>query len=171
MVFCFLFVRPWEKDALSKDLWTDLTILMWYEHTPKSNDRWKVILTEYKQILLWYSALPQSHMYLYCIFIQKAYLMFSRNIFQNSAKLGPDDSTDSGNSISPAFKYFKMKWLFTRDFEIVTLTIPTLFLGPHTYHCQKFVFTNFCTLSLNVVEINWWARDLFLQLLFPPKKR
>ena len=63
MVFCFLFVRPWEKDALSKDLWTDLTILMWYEHTPKSNDRWKVILTEYKQILLWYSALPQSHTY------------------------------------------------------------------------------------------------------------
>ena len=111
------------------------------------------------------------HTYLYYIFIQKAYLMFSWNIFQNSAKLGPDDSTDSGNSISPAFKYFKMKWLFTRDFEIVTLTIPTLFLGPHTYHCQKFVFTNFCTLSLNVVEINWWARDLFLQLLFPPKKR
>ena len=58
-------------------------------------------------------------------------------IFQNSAKLVLDDSTDSGNSISPAFKYFKMKWLFTRDFEIVTLTIPTLFLGPHTHTIVK----------------------------------
>ena len=110
-------------------------------------------------------------MHLFIAFLFKIpNLMFAQTHFWKFCQISVHhDSTVGGNSISPAFKYFKMKWLFTRDFEIVTLTIPTLFLGPHTYHCQKFVFTNFCTLSLNVVEINWWARDLFLQLLFPRK--
>ena len=166
MVFCFLFVRPWEKDALSKDLWTDLTILMWYEHTPKSNDRWKVILTEYKQILLWYSIAPEP-----CIFLLHFYSKYQtwcllRLIFENSAKLV---FITTRQSVEIQFHLLSniLKW---NDYSLGTLkswlSQFQLSFQVHTYHCQKFVFANFCALSLNVVEINWWARNPFLQLLF-----